>query len=219
MLPISSCWRTVHMRTVARPPPHECGCLALRAPQSHVYGSRGLAGLAVRLAALVGDSGERRRLWRVRELSGGWLSFVALSVIRSALDETRQTVQYRRAFAWAVQQPFSAGFVRSRIVRRLLSESDVFVKTWRDLALSLVPRQDSNLRSLGSEGYPARVTVPAEILRLLLKECPLEAIVVGGKGTGECGHRIQPESVECFDPKIKVAIGLRPDPLAHMTEM
>ena len=26
---------------------------------------------------------------------------------------------------------------------------------------------------------------PAEILRLLLKECPLKAIVVGGKGTGE----------------------------------
>jgi hypothetical protein len=60
---------------------------------------------------------------------------------------------------------------------------------------------------------------PAEILRLLLKECPLEAIVVGGKGTGECGHRIQPKSVECFDEKIKVAIGLRPDPLARMTEM
>jgi hypothetical protein len=55
----------------------------------------------------------------------------------------------------------------------------------------------------------------------------LEAIVVGGKGTGECGHRIQPKSVErfdpkiveSFDPKIKVAIGLRPDPLARMTEM
>ena len=46
-----------------------------------------------------------------------------------------------------------------------------------------------------------------------------EAIVVGGKGTGECGHRIQPKSVECFDPKIKVAIGVRPDPLARMTEM
>jgi hypothetical protein len=46
----------------------------------------------------------------------------------------------------------------------------------------------------------------------------LEAIVVGGKGTGECGHRIQPKSVECFDPKIKVAIGFRPDPLARMTE-
>jgi hypothetical protein len=60
---------------------------------------------------------------------------------------------------------------------------------------------------------------PAEILRLLLKECPLEAIVVGGKGTSQSGHRIQPKSVECFDPKIKVAIGLRPDPLARMTEM
>ena len=60
---------------------------------------------------------------------------------------------------------------------------------------------------------------PAEILRLLLKECPLEAIVVGGKVTGECGHRIQPKSAECFDPKIKVAIGLRPDPLARMIEM
>ena len=59
----------------------------------------------------------------------------------------------------------------------------------------------------------------AEILRLLLKECPLEAVVVGGKGTSQCGHRIQPKSVECFDPKIKVAIGLRPDPLARMTEM
>jgi hypothetical protein len=47
----------------------------------------------------------------------------------------------------------------------------------------------------------------------------VEAIVVGGKGTGQCGHRIQPKSVECFDPKIKVAIGLRPDPLARMTEM
>ena len=55
--------------------------------------------------------------------------------------------------------------------------------------------------------------------RLLLRNVPLEAIVVGGKGTGECGHRIQPKSVECFDPKIKVAIGLRPDPLARMTEM
>ena len=61
----------------------------------------------------------------------------------------------------------------------------------------------------------------------MLKKCPLEAVVVGGKGTGECGHRIQPKSVECFDPKIvecfdpkiKVAIGLRPDPLARMTEM
>ena len=47
----------------------------------------------------------------------------------------------------------------------------------------------------------------------------VEAVVVGGKGTGQCGHRIQPKSVECFDPKINVAIGLRPDPLARMTEM
>jgi len=37
--------------------------------------------------------------------------------------------------------------------------------------------------------------------------------------TGECRHRIQPKSVECFGPKIKVAIDLRPDPLARMTEM
>jgi hypothetical protein len=59
----------------------------------------------------------------------------------------------------------------------------------------------------------------AEILRLLLKQCPLAAIVVGGKGTGECGHRIQPKSVECFVPKIKVANGFRPDPLARMTKM
>jgi len=52
-----------------------------------------------------------------------------------------------------------------------------------------------------------------------LRNGPLEAIVIGGMGAGECGHRIQPKSVECFDPKIKVAIGLRPDPLARMTEM
>ena len=60
---------------------------------------------------------------------------------------------------------------------------------------------------------------PAEILRLSLKKCPSQAIVVGGEGTGECGHRVQPKSVECFDPKIKIAIGLRLDPLARMAEM
>jgi hypothetical protein len=49
--------------------------------------------------------------------------------------------------------------------------------------------------------------------------CRLGAIVVGGEGTGKCGHGRQPKSVECFDPKIKVAIGLRPDPFARMTEM
>ena len=76
------------------------------------------------------------------------------------------------------------------------------------------PRERRPLR-----GNDLQAIEPAEILRLLLKECPLEAIVVGGKGTGECGHRIQPKSVECFEPKIKVAIGLRPDPLARMTEM
>ena len=53
----------------------------------------------------------------------------------------------------------------------------------------------------------------------MLRECPLEAIVVGGKAAGECGHPIQPKNLECFDPEIKVAIGLRPDPLARMTEM
>ena len=44
-------------------------------------------------------------------------------------------------------------------------------------------------------------------------------VPVGGEVTGKSGHRTQPKSVRCFDPKIKVAIGLRPDPLARITGM
>ena len=47
----------------------------------------------------------------------------------------------------------------------------------------------------------------------------VKLVMVGGKGARESGHRIEPESMKCFDPKIQVTIGLWPDTFACVTEM